>query len=138
VTRPLHPLIYAAQRRLHGEQDMTDKIFNQRKKRCKAETDARDIARKEYETAEKALRAALIDAIEKELADCGISIGSPVIVHFDEWRKVPTEPGVLRGFDHQGVVVAKRKKDGAAHATHTFWGFDAITLDTEALKGGAQ
>jgi hypothetical protein len=116
---------------------MTDKIFLSGATRCAEEQEAYDAAQDTAKSALKVLRAALIEQIGKELAECGIAIGSPVVARTG-WDGRNTERGIVRGWDHNGVRVAKRNKDGSAHAIHDIWSVQSITLDTEALKGGAQ
>ena len=118
---------------------MTAKIFSFGAKRCEAEQAAYDAAQSAANDAKQALRTARHDSISAELAECGISKGSPVIAVCAGWHSDRTEErGIVRGWDFGGVRVAKRNKDGSAHATQDLHRVQSITLDTEALKGGAQ
>ena len=97
--------------------------------RCPQERKAYADANSAAITAMEAMRAAIKAVIAAELAECGIEIGSPVVAKVHSWRTEKEEPGILRRYDHNGVTVAKRKKDGTAHATHTIYGVVSIRLD---------
>lgn len=108
---------------------MTSKTFICDAPRCVDEEKAYDAAKDLAKTALETLRAARTAQIGAELAALGMRQGSPVIVSCRRWFSDSTERGVLRDWGHNGVVVAKRNKDGSAHATQNLYGVKSITLD---------
>lgn len=108
---------------------MTRKTFICDAPRCEAEQKAYDDAKDLAKAALANLRLALAAQIDAELAALGMKQGSPVIASRRSWPHNVTVRGVLRHWGHSGVVVAKRNKDGSAHATHNLYGVQSITLD---------